>query len=181
MGQTKILIMGYLEERLLRKTGQMPPLPTRKERKPIPKKSAKKIAEEKKEREQRGGEDTELVKWYKRQMKFMNVCEETGMKVETHIYRYAIMSICHLLPKSTCPSVATHPLNRVFLLPDLHAKFDSLSWEEKETWSCWPVIKERLILMHPSVAPEEMRHFPESVLKYIKENDFIGYELILKK
>lgn len=136
----------------------------------IPKKSKKKIEQEAKDKEARGENDTDLQRWFKNQMKYMNVCEETGMKLETKIYRYAIMSICHILPKAKVKSVATHPLNRVFLLPDLHAKFDSQSWEEREKWSCWPIIVERLISVYPDLAEEEKRHFPDSVLKYIENN-----------
>lgn len=136
----------------------------------IPKKSKKKIEQENKEKELRGENDTDLQRWFKMQMKYMNVCEETGMKLETKIYRYAIMSICHILPKSKVKSVATHPLNRVFLLPDLHAKFDSQSWEEREQWSCWPLIQERLIMMYPDLSEEDKRHFPEKVLQYIENN-----------
>ena len=146
------------------------PLPEKKVHR-IPAKSKKRIEKEKQERERLGGDDTERVKWYKMQMRYMNVCEETGMKLETKIYRYAIMSICHLLPKSTCPSVATHPLNRVFLLPDLHTKFDAMSWEEREQMGCWPVIRDRLVHVYECLAPEERRHFPDSVLKFIKDNE----------
>lgn len=137
----------------------------------IPKKSKKKIEQENAEKEARGENDTDLQRWFKNQMKYMNVCEETGMKLETKIYRYAIMSICHILPKAKVKSVATHPLNRVFLLPDLHAKFDSQSWEEREKWSCWPLIVERLISVYPDLDPSEHRHFPESVLKIIQQRE----------
>lgn len=160
--------MSYLDER--RKyieAGR--PLKT-KEKKPIAKKSAKRIEKEAKEREERGDDDTELVKWYKNRMKYMSVCEETGLKVETKIYAYAIMSICHILGKrdNQCPSVKTHPCNFVILLPDLHTKFDAMSWEEREQMSCWPVIKERLIMIYPDLAPSERRHFPQSVLDYME-------------
>lgn len=165
--------MSYLEDRNKRKLGLLPPLPTKKERKPIKKMSAKKAAEVTAEKEARGGEDTELTKWYKRQMKFMDVCEATGLRLETKIYKYAIMSICHILPKSKCKSVATHPLNRVFLLPDLHTKFDAMSWKEREQMSCWPDIRDRLVMLYPDLSTEERRHFPESVIDYMnKHNPF---------
>lgn len=146
------------------------PLP-KKEKKGIAKKSAKRIEKEKKESEERGDNDTELQKWYRYQVKKMSVCEETGMKLETNIYRYAIMSVCHILPKSTCKSVKTHPANKLYLLPDLHFKWDNSSWEEREKWSCWPVVEERLIHIYDSLDPLERRHFPESVEKYIKDNE----------
>ena len=131
-------------------------------------KKAKEVAAEK---EARGENDTELQRWYRQQMKYMSVCEETGMRLETKIYQYAIMSICHILPKATVKSLATHPLNRVFLLPDLHTKFDAMSWGEREKMGCWPIIMQRLISMYPNVTPEDRRHYPYSVLKWIEDNE----------
>lgn len=163
--------MSYLDDRMKRKNGLLPPLPTKKGKKPIAKKSEKKIAEEKAEKERLGGDDTELIRWYKSQMKRMNVCEETGMKLECKIYRYAIMSICHLLPKATCPSVATHPSNKIFLLPDLHHKWDNSSWEERETWGIWPTVEERLIHVWECLALEERRFFPEKLRAKIENNN----------
>ena len=164
--------MSYLEQRFNRKAGLAPELSFRKEKKPIPKKSAKRVEKEKQEREGKQEGDSELLKWYKRQIKWMDVCEETGLKLETHILRDAISSVCHILPKKKCPSVATHPLNRVFLIPDLHYKFDfNMTWKEKGKMSCWPVIQERLIAIYPDLAPEERKYFPESVLRCMESRE----------
>lgn len=163
--------MSYLTERLARKNGLSAPLPTKKERKPIAKISEKLKKKQAEERKARGDDDTELQKWFKSQIKRMNVCEETGMKLETNIYKYAIMSVCHILPKAQCDSVRVHPLNRLFLLPDLHFKWDNSSWEEREKWSVWPVVQERLIMIYPSLDPSERRFFPSSVLDYIEKNN----------
>jgi hypothetical protein len=159
--------MGLEEIRKLKHEAGLPKPPKQHI---IAKKSAKKLKQEADEKERLGGNDTERVKWYKMQMKYMNVCEETGLRLETKIYRYAIMSICHILPKSTCPSVAEHPLNRMFFIPDFHTKFDAMSWEEREKLGCWPVIRDRLIMVFPDLAVEERRHFPDSVLKFIENN-----------
>lgn len=162
--------LPYFKRLQLIKQGLAPKEAVKKERKPIPKKSEKKLAEEKAERERLGGEDSDLVKWYKSQMKRMNVCEETGMKLETNIYKYAIMSICHILPKAYCSSVAVHPMNKIFLLPDLHFKWDNSSWEEREKWSCWPIVQERLIHLWEHLSFEEKKYFPTSVRNYIEKN-----------
>ena len=147
------------------------PLPEKKKYN-IPKKSEKRKQKEAEEKELRGGEDTDLVKWFKQQIKVMpEYCEETGLKMETKIYKYAIMSIAHILPKASCKSVALHPLNRMFFNVDFHTKFDAMSWGEKEKLGCWPIIVERLIMIYPDLAPSERRHFPDSVLKIIKENE----------
>lgn len=165
---------SYLEERNKRKLGIAPPLSFKKEPKPIAKKSEKKIAEEKLEKEKLGGEDTELVKWYRaRQKQLVGRCAETGLVVETKNFKYAVASICHLLPKSTCPSVATHPLNWIELNIDFHFKFDAMSWHEKEKLGCWPIIRDRLIMVYPDLDPAEHRFFPASVLQYmIKHSNF---------
>jgi hypothetical protein len=135
--------------------------------------SDKKAAKIKAEKERLGGDDTELIKWYKARMKQMSGrCNETGLKTETRIYAYAIMSICHLLDKrdTKCPSVKTHPFNWIELAPDVHTMFDKATWKEREMMGCWETIRDRLILVYPSLAESERRHFPESVLNYMNKS-----------
>ena len=161
-----------LEE--IRKLKEEAGLPKQKKTYRIPKKSVKKLAQEKKEKEDRGGEDTELQKFFKKAMKHMEgKCEECGARTETKKYEYAIRSICHILAKrkSVCPSVAYHPLNWIELCEDHHHKFDNSSWEDIGKWKSWWIIRNRLIMMHPDIAASEMRHFPESVIKYMEENE----------
>ncbi|WP_337899636.1 hypothetical protein, partial [Mesomycoplasma ovipneumoniae] len=112
------------------------------------------------------------LKWYKRCVKMLTGhCAETGLKTETKIFQYAIMSVCHILPKASCKSVATHPCNWIELNVDFHKKFDAMSWEEREQLGCWPEIRDRLIHVYQDLAEDEKRHFPESVLKYMEENN----------
>lgn len=162
----------YHQQRLNRKNGLSPALPTRKEKKPIPKQSVKMKAEKAAERERLGGDDTDLVKFFKNCMKRMTgYCIETHLRTETKIYAYAIMSICHILPKKLCPSVALHPCIWVELDPSFHHKFDAMSWKEREQLGCWPVIRDKLIMVYPDLDPNEYRHFPESVLNYMEKNN----------
>lgn len=165
--------LPYSERYRLIKLGLLPKEAVKKQPKPIAKKSLKKIAEEKEERASRGTDgETQLTKWFKLQMRMMpEYCEETGLKLETKIYKYAIMSICHILPKATCKSVALHPLNRMFFNVDFHQKFDAMSWEEREQLGCWKEIRERLIMMYDQIDQSELRHFPSSVREYIEENE----------
>jgi len=139
----------------------------------IPKKSQKRIAKEKAEKEARGGNDTELQRWFKQKIKISSgFCSECGCNVEKNVFQYAVMTVAHLLPKrdNCCPSVKTHPLNFVILCPDHHDQFDRASWEEKEMMGCWNTIRDRLVMVYPDLAVEERRHFPESVLKFINDN-----------
>lgn len=164
--------MSYLEERR-NKILAGRPLPEKKKY-TIPKKSEKRIKKEAEEAAIRGDGDTEKQKWFRARVKLMTGhCAETGLKTETKIFQYAIMSICHLLPQRLCPSVALHPLNWIELNVDFHVKFDAMSWEEKEKLGCWPIIQERLIHVWECLAPEERRHFPDSVRNYIEKNSFI--------
>lgn len=157
-----------LEE--IRKVKEQAGMPKPKRVYKIPAKSAKKIAKEAAEKERLGGGDTDLVKFFKNAMKHMKgVCEETGLKTETRIYAYAIMSICHILPKENVKSVMYDPNIWIELNCDFHKKFDAMSWEEREQLGCWPVIRNKLILVYPNLDPSEYRFFPESVLKYMEK------------
>lgn len=159
----------YLKKRREEKTFGKTPAP--KKNYAIPKKSAKKIAQEKAEKERLGGDDTDLVKWYKARIKQMSGrCAETGLLTETKIYAYAIMSICHILPKENCKSVMYHPLNFIELNCDFHKKFDAMSWEEREQLGCWPIIFERLCVVANDISREEYRHLPDSVKKWMEDN-----------
>lgn len=143
-----------------------------KEKRPIAKQSEKKKAEVAAEREARGGDDTELVKFMKRAIGQMTgYCAETGLRTETKIYKYAINSVCHILSRQHCKSVQYHPLNWIELDPGFHVKFDKMSWEERERLGCWPLMRERLISIWEDLAPTERRHFPDSVRKFIEDND----------
>jgi len=140
-----------------------------KEKKGIAKVSEKRKKKLEEEKEARGGNDSELLAWYKKRVKQMSgYCAETGLKTETKIFQYAIMSVCHILPKATCKSVSTHPLNWIELNCDFHTKFDAMSWEEREKLGCWSIIQERLVHVYECLDPLERRHFPESVLKYME-------------
>lgn len=135
------------------------------------KKSAKMIAKEKAEKEIRGGEPTDLQKWFWRCIGLMSGnCYETGLPTRSAPYAIAICSICHILPQQSCKSVALHEFNWIELDKDFHKKFDAMSWEEREQMKCWPEIRDRLILIYDDLATSERRHFPDSVLLWMQEN-----------
>lgn len=149
------------------------PLPEKKVYR-IPKVSKKRAAKIAEQKTILAGDDTELQKFFKKAMKQMvGSCFKCGAKTETHLYQFAILSICHILPKrpSMCPSVALHPLNWIELCPDHHTEFDRVDWESRETWGCWPEIRDRLVMVYPDLAEKEKRHFPESVLKFMEKNN----------
>jgi len=166
--------MSYLEERNRRKLGLSPKIEFKKPKKPLKKISDKKKKELVEEKDVNG--DTELVKWFRGRMKVMGeTCYWCGRKVENKIYSHAIFSICHILDKreTKCPSVKTHPLNWICLCPDHHTMFDSMTWEEREQLPFWDIVRDRLIHVYECLDPLERRHFPESVIDYIKKHNSI--------
>lgn len=170
--------LPYSERYRLIKLGLMPKEAVAKPKKRIAPISEKKKKELKEAKDTVTGE-TALQQWYRGRMKYMGYsCKECGCKIETSVYKFAIHHICHILPKreTMCPSVALHPLNFITLCQHHHDLFDSYSyddkgWAEREKWACWPEVRERLIMMHDSIAPDEMRHFPQSVLDYMEKNE----------
>ena len=165
--------LRYSDRLKLIKLGLAPKEAVAKPKKRIAPISEKKKKELKEAKDTATGE-TALQQWYRGRMKFMSGhCAGCGAKTETHVYSGAIFSICHILEKrdTMCPSVKTHPMNWVELCPDHHTMFDKINWEEREKLGFWDTIRDRLIMMHDSIAPEEMRHFPQSVLDYMKKNE----------
>lgn len=161
----------YQNSRLQRKLGLAPALPTKKEPKPLKRISDKRAREDKEEKEKRGENDTELVRWFKARIQYSmkGVCEETGLKTERNIYRYAILSCCHILEKRNFKSVMYHKENFIELLPDIHHKFDNCGWKEREKMSCWPTVFGRLVEVYPSIAPEELHHLPTDLRDRIEK------------
>ena len=163
--------MGIEQIRKLKAEAGLPKAPKKYS---IPKKSAKKLKQEKEERKERAGEDTELVKFYKSCQKQMSGnCSECGKPTTTKVYELAIHSICHLLAKrkTVAPSVATHPSNWIELCPDCHYKFDNSAWEDIAKWGCFPEIRDRLIEVYPFIEAEEHRHFPDIILNYMQNEN----------
>jgi len=135
----------------------------------VSKKRAERIAAEK---IKRGDDPTELQKFFKNAMRYMTGrCAETGARTNRVEYRYAINSICHILSQQQCPSVATHPFNWIELEEGFHTRFDKMNWDERAKLKCWPKIQEKLIMVWPDLAPDERRHFPDDLRKFM-ESDY---------
>lgn len=167
--------MNYQSERLNRKNGLSPKLSFKKPPKQIPKVSKKRAAELAEAKDENG--DTEMVRFFRAAMKRMTGhCINCFARTETQVYIGAIFSICHILDKrdTMCPSVRDNIHNWVELCPDCHREFDTppfekdkTIWDKREEMGFWNVVRDKLILVYPSLAENERRHFPESVLKYI--------------
>lgn len=137
----------------------------------IPKKSAKKIAQEKREKESRiPDEDTELQKWYAKIMQEEEgKCWETGQKINKQDKLGWHGSIAHVLDKANYPSVKTHPLNYMILSMwgGTHGQYDS-SWENASKMKVWSYAIKVINLLYPLLKQEEKRRLPDVIIQEIK-------------
>ncbi len=146
-----------------------------KPKKPLAKKSAKKIAEEKAEKASRGGEETELQKWYKKIMdEEPGKCWETGERIDKSDTFGWHGSIAHVLPKNDYPSVATHPQNYMILKMwgGTHGQYDS-SFENASKMKIWPYAVKIINILYPLLTQEEKRKLPEVVLQEINPEKYL--------
>lgn len=154
-------IMGDYFERMRKiKLGQLPKEAVRKKPVPIKKMSAKK----KEELKIKAGSDSEMDIFFaslRRGMK--NKCLFCGGKTMKEDDEKFHFSLAHLLPKAIFPSVATHPENIIELCfwgESCHTNFDNgkITWEFIHSSHEWLIIKEKLLLVLPAIAPEERKH-----------------------
>lgn len=175
--------MSYFERMKLIKLGLLPKEAVAKERKPIAKVSKKKMLENKIAKEALGGNDTELQKWYQVIMeREEGRCWETGEYIDKYqdviengeIVRTEFAwswhgSIAHCLPKSTFPSVKTHPLNYMILKMwgGTHGQYDS-NWENASKMKVWAHCCKVFNILYPLLTKEEKAKLPEIIMKEIK-------------
>lgn len=165
-------------------------LPKPKKQYRIPKKSAKKLRQEKEEKElmkqaREMGKplDGDLDQWFEDRMReSLPVCMNCGMEANWLLqpeYK-KIWRACqaHILPKrkTMFPSVATHPMNHMVLFPvwgghlcGCHDFFDS-SWYNATTMKVWNIAIHRFKEIEPSIAGKERARIPEQFLKHDKWN-----------
>lgn len=161
--------MGLEEIRKLKAEAGIPKV---KPRKPLAKKSAKKIKQEAQERELRNGEDTELVKWYKaRQKELTGQCMRCGARYNHTILAYAIPATAHILAKrpEMFPSVALHKENFIELGAQCgcHHWYDNqATWEDIALSNIWPLVLEKFRLFEPYI--KERGKIPEILAQEIK-------------
>lgn len=188
--------MGYMEDRLKRKNGLLPPLPTRKEKKALKQVSDKRRAEIAADKAKSG--DTEMDLFFEAMLKrckgkclFCNaptkniklikvINEKWSQEANERAWereqkKMDKIPIAHLLPKRPIekggfPSVATHEENWVELCWECHTSFDTgkISWLMLKDSKEWDILKEKLLLVLPMVAEAERKH-----KLYSKLNDLV--------
>lgn len=165
--------MGLDEIRKLKEQGRLPKQP--KQRKPIPKKSSKKLTQETEEssgfKSGKSKGNKEIGRWFDDRRKEMTgKCMHCGGKSTKNNNDYWLFSIAHILPKRLFKSVATHPLNWIELCyfpPSCHANFDNYIIDITEL-NCYDTVIERFIAMYPDIDSKERKYIPDSLLQYIK-------------
>lgn len=71
--------------------------------------------------------------------------------------------VAHIIAKSKtsgCPSVALHPLNKVYLCGDCHTDMDNKGAEHVQKMKVFPVMKERVAAFYDEIEPSERRRVP---------------------
>lgn len=141
-----------------------------KEYKGIAKKSAKKIKQEKDERDLRRGNETELQIWFNERRKDLKgFCAHCGGKSCKNSNQYFRHSIAHILPRRFFPSVAIHPLNFVelcFWEKNCHGNFDHNILDLMDM-NCFDEIIEKFKAIYPSIDKSERKYIPDVLLQYL--------------
>lgn len=148
--------MGIEQLRLLKEMAKYPK-PLKKY--VIPKKSAKKIKQEKEQKESLGGDDTLKEKWFKaRRRDMVGTCQcgcgKPSQKKDDIYFRH---SASHIFPKSKFESIMYHPLNFVerAFFGGCHSFMDDTSMDRWVNMADWDDIKEKFHILAPLLTDEE--------------------------
>lgn len=164
------LLMDRAEN--IRRIKEQAKLPKEKKKYTIPKKSAKKLKQEAEERnDNKASGGSKLNRWYlERRLSMTGVCGHCGAASSKNSDAYFRSSICHILPKSIFPSVATHESNWIELCcfgNDCHGNMDHHTLDLAEM-NCYDTIIERFVAMYPDISLKEKKRIPDILLQYIK-------------
>lgn len=100
-----------------------------------------------------------IGKWFNEQISILpNNCENCGDYLNPNAIWSARAYVAHIVPKRYFLSVQVHPLNRLFLCIDCHAKFDNSLSKEIELMKVYPLAVERFSKFSSQIAPDEIKH-----------------------
>lgn len=162
--------MGLDEIRRIKENAKKP-----KEKKvyTIPKKSAKRIAQEKESKISHpvSSPNAELTRWFQdRQKEMKGICSHCGgktLKTDSIYYRF---SVAHILPKKLFKSVKTHPLNWIELCHfgnSCHTNFDNHMIDITDL-NCFNEVIEKFVAIYPNIDPKERKYIPQALLQYVE-------------
>lgn len=142
---------------------------TPKVKKPIAKKSAKKLKQEAEEKKGKKDPSADKERWFQDRRKEMtgkcSNCQKPSCKKNDSYFRF---SIAHILAKrkSAFPSVATNENNWIELCPDCHANLDNCMIDLIDL-ACWDEIVVKFQKIYPFIASDEKRRIPDILRQYI--------------
>lgn len=155
----------------IRRIKEVAKLPKEKKRYALPKKSAKKLQQEKEEKAAKVGGGSELDRWFKqRRYALTGICAHCGGKTSKNSDQYYKHSIAHLLPKRLFKSVATHPDNFIelcFFGNSCHTNFDNHTLDLIDL-NCFDEVIRKFVGIYPDIAPKERKYIPDILLQYIE-------------
>jgi hypothetical protein len=167
--------MSYLEDRLNRKNGLAPRLPTRKEKKPLRKVSPQRAKEMAMEKERLGGDDTMKEKWFQaRRKEMIGTCQcgcgQPSQKKDDMYFRH---SAAHIFPQRLFPSIQFHKLNWVErrFWGGCHSVMDDTSMDKWPNFADFDDIKEKFHALSPLLTDTERKtKFYRHLERLIYEN-----------
>lgn len=173
---------GYFERMKLIKLELLPKEAVAKERKPLAKKSAKKILEEKelKDAGTKPPSKLELDKWfYEIEKKCMQdgpqtFCMECYSFIPNSFIRHAT---AHLLPKKLFKSVATHPLNYLILGAGCGCHYKTDRIDKFIQMKVWPEAARRIKIMLPLLPFDELKFLSSQLLTALDNTPDIPQKL----
>lgn len=105
----------------------------------------------------RDGGKSELQQWYDdRRKEMVGCCIECGRGTNKNNDKYFTWSICHIVPKSLVPSVATYEYNWVELCQLHHQEFDN-TFGKAAAMMCFGEVKEKFQLFKHLIPAGELR------------------------
>lgn len=153
----------------IRKIKEEAKTPKPKERKPIAKKSKKKLAQEAEEKKGKKDASSEKERWFQdRRREMVGFCKHCGKPSFKNNHEYFRRSIAHILAKrkSMFPSVATHPDNWIELCGDCHTDLDNCMIDLINL-SCWDEVVVKFQKIYPDIALPEVKRIPNVLFQYI--------------
>jgi hypothetical protein len=121
------------------------------------------------------GSIVNLEGWYQARRKEMTGycecgCGRTSSKKDDENFR---ASIAHIVPKSKCRSVATHPLNWVEMnfWDGCHSNMDEMGSDRWPNMACWPTIVHRFLTFYLLIPVKERRFIPKVLQDVIADHE----------
>lgn len=135
-------------------------IPYWQQRRDMKLKGKKSATEEKKEKQERGNFFQRMISEAPAR------CMETGCPLRPTMAINPAAIVCHILPKRKVndggvPSMATNPLNVVYLSGDVHTNMDNKGCEYIVKMKIYPLLRRRVVMMWNHIPDNEKKNVPE--------------------